>query len=414
MADPDRPTPAPRRRSRVLALAACAMAASVFASPAPAQQDADGRGDAEAIAKLTAQNLRVLSGRFHKILEFRLQGLYKCGFETHVELEGKFKALKSSSPDRADAVAILRTYLDSYGVDAACLKQLGLAETVFHDEERRLFKPLDGLIAAMCATEFNAGAREADCRSRLLSALSDLDPNCASVQVDNPRSEYEVFPCMAGDYMIGRDLTKTAKVPRLVGEARAFLQGVRSALSDPEGRARAVELYSLYPAQGRDGEASRQRFLAMWTMLNASTHSLTSYTQGYYHHFARETLFRERSAEAAVDAFVATRLLVDEYRTLFRWARDRGVRFSIGADRVDGMNRHDFMSAYLACRYRAEPRFLHESLPRLLGTVYESFDFVSHLKEGDSLGVAWRAMKSDLRRYKSGVRWGRAFCAGET
>lgn len=402
-----------RRARPQLLVAACAAIVSLFSSFAFAADGPDNRTEGGAVAKLTAQNVRVLSGRFYKILEYRLEGLYQCDFETHVAFDGRFKKLKSSSADRADAVAVLRVYLDSYGVKAACLKKLGQAESKFHDEERRKFKPLNSLIAATCKPEFGTGGRDAECRSKLMRVLAELDPNCISVQVDNPRSEYDSFPCMAGDYMIGRDLTNNSSVLDLVEETKAFLGAVRGTLRVPENLDRVIELYSLYPLEGGDEGARRQRFLAMWTMLNASTHSLTSYTQGHHHHFARVTLFRERSAERAVDAFIAARLLTDEYRTLFKWAGERKVKFSIGTNRVDGMNRHDFMSAYLSCRYRAEPRFIRQSLPKLLGLAYESFDFASHIKEGDTLEQAWRALKSDVRRYTAGVRWGRSFCSGE-
>lgn len=373
------------------------------------QQDTD----VVVVAKLTAQNHRVLSGRFHKILEFRLRSLSQCDFETHAALDGRFRKLESSSPERAEVAATLQLYLDSYGVSSACRQKLDRAEARFHKAERRVFKPLNGLIAAMCVSEFGSGMREVDCRSRLLRVFSELDPNCISVQVDNPLGVYDGFPCMAGDYMVGRDLSKDTTVQSFVHETRVFLQAVRLALSDRDLRARGIELYSLYLGRREDSAQLRARFLALITMLNASTHSLTSYTQGHHHHFARETLFKTRSAQSAIDAFVGTRLLTDEYRTLFRWAGDRGVESSILTQKTQDMNRHNYMAAYLACRYREEPKFIRESLPKLLGLAYETFDFASHIREGMSLGEAWAAMKMDIRRYREGVDWGLEFCTNQ-
>ncbi|MCB0369498.1 MAG: hypothetical protein KDD45_08620, partial [Bdellovibrionales bacterium] len=44
-----------------------------------------------------------------------------------------------------------------------------------------------------------------------------------------------------------------------------------------------------------------------------------------------------------------------------------------------------------------------------LGYAYESLDFISHLKEGDTLKESIQNFKTDTRRYKLGVKLGYAF-----
>ncbi|MCM2281825.1 MAG: hypothetical protein NDI61_08255 [Bdellovibrionaceae bacterium] len=394
-----------RSHHRPIRIAAVLSAAIVFfTSPARAN-------DADVIASLTAQNHRVLSGRFHEILEYRIQAIAKCDIATHVSLGTRYRALTASSPDRADAVATLQLYRDTYLVNEECRTHLARAEARFHRLERRLFRPLTGLVASLCKTAQEDGQKEIECRSRLMQVLADLDPNCIRVQVDNPTGEYDTFPCMAGDYRIARDLTSAHSVAEVVAEVKLFLQNVRVALVDTSLRADGLDLYDTYLGSRPDTAVSRQRFLSIWVLLNASTHSLTSYMQGYHHHFARETLFRTGSPDEAVTAFVSSRLLTDEYRTLFRWIREKRIPLRIHEKMVGEMNRHDYMAAFLACRYRHETKAIRERLPTLLGYTYESFDFLSHLKEGDSLEVAWGAFREDTRRYRAGVRWGHSFCA---
>lgn len=365
-------------------------------------------------SKLTAQNHRVLSGRFHEILDFRLSGLAKCDAGTRVDLEARFARLEPSSRNQEVAIATLQLYADSHKVEPICRAALDRAERRFHRIERRLFAPLSGLVSVLCSSEARAGSRDIECESRIVQVLADLDPNCIRVQVDNPSGQYDAFPCMAGDYMIGRDLLEGSAAREMITEVRTLLQRIHRLSHIPEGsedgeaRPRSIDLYALYRDSRVDTSGRRQRFLAIWTMLNASTHSMSSYLQGYHHQIARATLFASGSAEEAVIAYVESRLLTDEFRAL---RASKGLQFTIGAVVTTGMNRHDFMAAYLACRYREENRSIHQRLPKLLGVAYESMDLISHLKDGDTLKDAWRALKVDTRRYRRGVRWGFDFCS---
>ncbi|OYZ10662.1 MAG: hypothetical protein B7Y39_19980 [Bdellovibrio sp. 28-41-41] len=78
---------------------------------------------------------------------------------------------------------------------------------------------------------------------------------------------------------------------------------------------------------------------------------------------------------------------------------------------ITDINRHNLMASFLACNYRDSGVTIRKILPMTLGYAYESLDFISHLKEHDTLEQAIGNFKTDTNRYDTGVNIGERFCS---
>jgi hypothetical protein len=370
---------------------------------------------AKAIKPLIEQNQRVLTGRIYKILEARFTNLKQCPIQLQETLQQDFAALPAYSEQRAVAIQALNLYLRSYKVEPRCLASLNKNEQAFHRAERQKFAPVHFAVKKFCPAVLNASvtgtSSDRDCGMDIPQFFADLDPHCVSLQVPNPNNLYDPFPCMAGDYLVGKAMVNKKTWRSFLLQSQTFLENFREALNDPKASADGVDLYKLYLQDNPDRPDLRESFLAEIDFYFSSFHSSSSYIRGFHNHIWTFVLFETGSAEKTLDYFNTSRLIVDQFRTLNNWADQQRIPLNLHGIGLKDKNRHNYMAAYLACHYREQGRLFHESLPIMLGYAYETLDLKSHLLvDHDSWDVAYRSFKVDTDRYKTGSYWGRRFC----
>lgn len=347
-------------------------------------------------AQATEQNLRVLSGRIHKILEYRLEGLNHCDSSSRGDIEVRFKHFPKYSDQQDIVLNLIDLYLETYKVVAPCFEKLALSENIFHQAERKKFKSFANLSKVS---------------HTLRQIFDELDPNCISVQVPNKYGVYDPFPCMAGESMLANTLGVSGEGSDFYSETTKFINNLKQSIADQSEVPSSIDLYQNFLGESSDNISSRERFLATITALTSSTSSLNSYIQGYHFYFFHKVLLRTGSAEQALLLFQNMRLHVDEFRTLMAAFQRRNLRTVIGVQTVSRANHHDLMAAYMACHYREKSWVYRQWLPVALGYAYETYDFKAHVVN-DKAGVreSLRGFRVDTRRHQAGVKWGSQFC----
>ncbi len=365
------------------------------------------------IVYLTQQNYRVLSGRVHKMLESRLSDISACSSSDRDYLIARYDRLPVYSDQKNIVLDTLDLYLESYRLTGSCRRALDKNEKSFYSGERSKFSAIHSILNKVCTTQNNLSTESLDrsCRFKFNQVLADLDPHCVSLQVPNSSNEYDTFPCMAADYMVGKSLVSEKNWQTFLPRMKNFLSNFRQVFLKPNLKIDGIDLWQLYQNGQVDNGQLREEFLAEVNFFFSSFHSASSYIRGFHDHIWHFVLFKTGSAEQALDYFVSSRLVVDEFRTLHGWAEKHQIPMNIRGIEMSGKNRHNYMAAYLACHYRDESRIFHESLPVILGYAYESLDFKSHIVDDhDTYGVAKENFVTDTTRYRTGVYWGYRFC----
>lgn len=362
---------------------------------------------------LTEQNYRVLSGRVHKILAARLSDLSACTAETRSELQAEFNSLPAYSDKKQVVVTTLDLYLRSY-IDVApnCRKSMDRAEQSFHREERAKFTSINSVLNQFCVSSGSSEvSSDRRCKLKMHQFFADLDPHCVSAQVPNASNKLDPNPCMAADYLVGKSLVNEHSWESFLFISEGFLENLRQALSRPEAVEKGVDLWQVYLQDNQDKAEYRETFLAEMDLFFSSSLSEGSYIRGFHDHIWSFILFKTSSPEKAVDYFINSRLIVDQYRTANKWADLKHIALNIHGIKMQGKNRHNYMAAFLGCHYRNENKLFRETLPILLGYAYETLDFKSHIVDDhDSFNVAKENFVTDTTRYRTGAYWGYQFC----
>lgn len=363
---------------------------------------------------LSESNYKVLSGRIYIMLKYRLQGLNSCDFENHNELYHAFKKLSVYSEKKEDVLRYLDLYYQSYKTTDACKKSLDLEELKFHTKEREKFKSFYFFIDSLCEKDKSANAiyEARTCKSELKRILTELNPHCISTQVDYDKKFHDNFECMVGDILIGRYLyTNSVPTESFITDTKQFFLNYWNISHSKSAESDGIELYSIYKMDKVDSIELRKKFLATITMLFTSTHSLSPYLKGFQDYFWRRKLFETGESEKALEIYNSARMLIDEFRTINRIILSKKTKVTILEQPISDLNRHNFMAMFLTCHYNKQPNYIKKGLPLMLGYAYESLDFGSHLKEGDTLKLAVENFKVDTDRYKLGVKLGVSFCS---
>jgi hypothetical protein len=351
---------------------------------------ATSASDQDPVVVLRDQNNRVLSGRLKKILEFRFQNISKCSVATKENLVDQYNQLPIYSDKNSEVIQALSLYLQSYRVSEPCLTALNKGEEKFQKWERRKFAGVTWIPSKV---------------------LTELDPHCVSLQVPNESGVYDSFPCLAGDYLIGKALINRDTWTHFILRNQSFLSRFREKLSSIDRLHSSVDLWELFRDSAADTPELREAFLAELNFYFTSFHSASSYIRGFHDHIWRTVLFATGSASETLEYFQSSRLIVDEFRGLYSWGEKQHIDMRVGSIQMLGKNRHNYMAAYLACHYRERNRLFHESLPVMLGYLYETYDFKSHmLNDKIGLSASVENFSTDTDRYRTGVYWGYRFC----
>lgn len=370
-------------------------------------------GSIDPITYLTQQNYRVLSGRIHKILEYRFSNLNQCSNSKINTLNSQFRSLPAYSHEQKQVLKHLSIYFESYQVEINCLKSLNSNEYQFYTLERSKFKLVQNFISTFCAEKdsTNAFVNDKKCSSSIEKVIADLDPHCVSVQVPNNDNKYDAFPCMAGDFLGGRNLVSNTSWQSFLQNNQSFLNTFRALVNDPNSKKTGIDLWEIFKAHRPDSPELREEFLSSLNFYFSSFHSASSYIRGFHDHIWRFILFKTKSAESTLNYFIHSRLLVDEFRTLNTWSDKNQIPLRFSGITMQNKNRHNYMAAFLACHYRDKGFLVRESLPVVLGYAYETFDFKSHyVDENLSFKESKDNFITDTDRYRTGVYWGYRFC----
>jgi hypothetical protein len=362
---------------------------------------------------LTQQNYRVLSGRVHKMLEYRLADLGACSAKYQEYLTSHFRKLPVYSDQRNLVLDTLDLYLESHRLVGPCAQALDKNENAFQKMERSQFSAIHSVSDKLCSKSENISTEstERSCRFKLTQILADLDPHCVSVQVPNDSNDYDTFPCMAADFMVGKSLVSDRTWESFLPRSKKFLVSFRQEFLRPDLKTEGIDLWPLYRQDQADTSQLREEFLAEINFFFSSFHSASSYIRGFHDHIWHFVLLKTGSADQALEYFISSRLIVDEFRTLHGWAGQHGIPMNLHGIDMAQKIRHNYMAAFLACHYREENRLIHESLPVMLGYTYESFDFKSHIiDEHLSFKASKENFITDTTRYRTGVYWGYRFC----
>lgn len=367
---------------------------------------------------LTLQNYRVLSGRIHKILEYRLSSLNQCSVDTQKKLKMRFEKLPLYSDNREVVLDFLSLYSDSLNVEKSCLDTLDKNERGFKNFERERFSSIHKTLDTLCDSSKNSendfgdtGSIGRNCYLKVHQVFSDLDPHCVSFQVPNFTNSVDPFPCMMADYMIGRSMVSETSWEKHIQNTARFMDQLRKAFGRPNAREQGINLWEIFLGSKKDTPALREEFLAQLNFFFSSSQSASSYIRGFHDHVWQFILRKTNSPSVTLDYFLSTRIQINEFQTVYNWAVKNNYPMNIQGIQMAGKNRHNFMAAYLACHYREENSVFFESLPVMLGYAYESFDLKSHLIEDkDSFEVAKENFDIDTNRYRTGVYWGYRFC----
>ncbi|MEK6774431.1 MAG: hypothetical protein AABY64_10845 [Bdellovibrionota bacterium] len=362
--------------------------------------------------KLTEQNYRTLSGRIRAILEVRFQGLSACESKIQNSFQERFNSTHYYSNKKSDVLNVLDLYLDSLRLGKNCRASLDSAEMKFHQLERKKFSAIHASVDLLCNENKSLinPSEKTKCKTAVAEVIRDLDPHCMSVQVPNPKEYYDGLPCLSGDNLIGKFLYDSKNPDLVESEIRSFVERYKFALQNAEKRKNGIELYNEFLGPQQDTTLNRKRFLAVVALLTSSTSAYGSYIEGYHDEMWRMTLFATQNSEKALDIFNKVRILVDDFRTLREWSIEQKFNITVAAQNIRSINRHDYMSAFLACYYNDRSAIIQKWFPLILGYAYESFDFITHLRQGDTVEEARASFSRDTRRYREGMAWGTAFC----
>lgn len=362
---------------------------------------------------LSENNYKVLSGRVYSMLTYRFQNLTACNSKTHSQLYSRYISLSKYTDSKEETSAYLQLYYDSYQVSSSCKAALDKAELAFHQMERKKFSSFYFFIDKFCSSPSAADYvyEGKNCKTELTKILQDLNPHCISTQISYDKKYHDNFECMVGDYLIGRFLYHSYSTPEeFITKSKEFFINYWE-LSYKKRNSERLEIYSTFLNNQKDTLHLRETFLATITMLLSSTQSLSPYIKGFHDYFWRRKLFDTQNPILAVEIFNSVKLLVDEFRTINRIIQEKNKNIFWGNQPMSALNRHNYMSAFLACHYQHQPKTIQKGLPLMLGYAYESLDFIDHIKnDGDSFKIAYENFRVDTNRYKSGVKSGYTFC----
>lgn len=359
-------------------------------------------------------NTKYLSGRVHAMLAERLTGVTRCSLSTQNELLSHFNTFPKYTEDKTILEDLVSFYHKTYQQADFCLKSLNAGEIHFHNLERNRFSAYYSLAHKACrtASDINRNYDGVICTTRFSQVLLDLNPHCISTQVPFDPKYHDSFICMAGDILIGKKLYEFFQNPYdQFFEIKEFLHRYWDLAHQALASNSEIEMYDIFNVGKSDTYETRLRFLSVMTFLLASTKSTSPYIKGFQDFIWRTHVLKTGNAKEAVDLFIKFRGITDEFKTVNGLLMEKKAKITVIKQDIRTVNRHNMMASFLACNYRDHSQAIRKILPLAMGYAYESYDFISHLKEHISLEQSLGNFKTDVRRYSVGVNTGERFCS---
>ncbi len=251
----------------------------------------------------------------------------------------------------------------------------------FERKRERKFKIAQSLGSSVCLL---APFQFLKCLKIVNQVLNDLDIFCAQKVLPNPiNGRAENFPCAAGGDLTNRNFDlETAKI---------FVEGLKN------NSANTIDLAQEFEGQPKE-------LLALLNFLYSSGSLELGFIDDFGYYDLKEGILNSETGEQIFDRFIQSKILKYRFQKVKK-------DLSVGEMSLKGKNRHDFMSAFLACHYG--PKYgkrMAKLIPTIMGTLYESLDYISHRRKGISRKDSVRNFKKDTKRYRESAEWGYRFC----
>lgn len=378
---------------------------------------------------IQSHRLRILYNRVHETLSYRYEAAGKCVLATRSLDAARLRAalaplLKAHglAPTAEDVEDLLAAYRESEALGAKgspCRKYVRAGDTKLSDREQKPFETAITIARGACFLEdairlplIPLGGVPSSCPISADALIASLHPFCATKVAAALDGSMETNPCFAGDRLVtaGLESKKAADISAEV-IADGFLSRIESMVSRAAGGS-GVELLAAYPLlRNIRNFESRKRFLALLAFFYASPGSDAGYVDGFGDHFWRDSLKQGKGARESLVRYLEWKNRRDRFALVLGAVAGKKLRLRVNGHDFTAANRHEIMSAFLACHFRGlDEDLAAEVIPLMLGYAYEGKDFVSHLEGGAGVKESIRNFRADTGRYHRGMEFGYAFC----
>jgi hypothetical protein len=355
---------------------------------------------------------KVLFNRVQEVVSYRQQALSSCSkrspLRSTANLSAEMWAAVHREPSKENLFELMRLYQKSsqWGFATYCDEEVQSFDAKLYAVERKKFIRI-GSVAKfwLCS-----GLTSSVCEKQIDLLREQLDPHCATRVIREENMGLETNPCFAGDKLVaqvlwGRGIALRDDLKASIDTyLLAFYHGVEGA--KPKD---SLDYLNYAPAT-----VDPLSFLALLTLLHASSTSNSGYVDGFGDFIWMSVLNSGESPELAVELYDALKRRRDLFRDILTWAAAKSLRLTmLGRNNVTTADRHDFVSAFLGCYFeKAHDHLGAVWIPWILGHGYEAFDFVSHRRAGTSFKRSIENFEIDTRRYVEGAAWGSDWCRG--
>ncbi len=356
----------------------------------------------------------VLFSRMKEIIDVRAVALYKCFGNKGTDkrqidhFSSKYLGLGTDSfrpeKEKMDSIVEVLRLTNSH---PECVEYIKSADSALNKLQRKKFLLPEAVASSLCA--LSLPGTNYQCLKNSISIISDLDPFCITQKNQDLHGVKDHNPCMAGDRLLGRILRK--KNDPTQSEMALFLgtleTQVRAAKPGSE-----IDLWSIYSQTNKDTSANRKKFLGMLVLANYLG-TAGGYVDGLGDQYWQSAYSEGKSGEEIFNEFYSVRNKVDWFGFIKKGVAKKKITLMIKHLPLSGMNHHNFMAMFLACHFRTYGNLVSKILPNLLGTGYESLDFVSHMREKIGFQKSVRNFETDTNRYREGSEFGNQFCGNQ-
>ena len=366
-------------------------------------------------ADIREYQAQILNFRVNEILKYRGNGFKQCvrnrkqGAESEsYSFHARFNELNAthfrSYKERLEYFMLLLGTTQNHQI---CGAEIAQADLELRNIQRRTFTIPSVIAQTACLSSPVLALSR--CRQNVKAIITELDPFCATQNSDNYFGVKDPNPCMAGD----RILAQTLRRPQDPNQENLtqFLNQLDAAVRSAHSGAQ-IDLWHLFRESHRDDAKNRKLFLAILNFFYYALGTAGGYIDGIADVYWLAAVGDGNSAQEIFPEFFNLRQKVDRYGFILKkLAKDKSISFVMNGRPMAELNRHDFMSMFLACHFKSYGNLASQIIPRLLGTGYESLDFLSHIRSNVGVRVSVENFRVDTARYSQGSAWGNAFCS---
>ncbi len=355
----------------------------------------------------------VLQLRVEEVMQARLNGINQCARNTrNTEVESlSYELGNTLYLSSGKNVQKLLHLLDLFRrvelfKKSICKEYIKLSDRSLYNNERRRFDWILEAIPSSCFSPLNT-----NCIAKRYAIMSRIDPHCVTKVSASYDGKKDTNACFAGISVAIDALSKYPKEKSLAKELDLFLENFQSTVANAKTND-SIEWTKLFKNYWTFGRENRDFFyLAIMEYFMLATTSNAGVVEAFGDHFWMQPLKEGASAGTALKLFESMKDRKDFFRDVLTIAEDKKLKFTYAYFDMTNANRHNFMSAMIACDFRKKFGTVDSHLiPLLLGYAYESKDFVSHLKGGVSLEKSLENFITDTTRYKQGLKIGNVLC----